>query len=187
MTTDAGITVAAEDGSTYNFGEKQKVRKHSSISPDGTIVTKFVFRNGAVRAHETAPGSALYARLAQHGADQKFGDEFAGMGDDVDDFVLAFEAMSKRFDRGEWSEKRESDGLAGTSMLQRALVEYLGKTLEEVKDRLSKTDNKVKAVMAKQPEVAAIINRLKAERDAKKGVKPEDANAALESVFGPQG
>jgi hypothetical protein len=175
--------VTGEDGNVYEFSEKAKVKKQSYITDDGVIVTKFVFRNGAVRTHKTQPGDALLKRLAMHGADQKFGDEFAGV-DDVEDCVLAFDSMSGRLARGEWSERKAGEGVAGTSLLARALSEHTGKSLDEVKAKLKDADPKVKAAAARQPKVAEIIARLKAERDAKKGVTAVDAEAAVSEIFG---
>lgn len=177
------IKVSAEDGNTYEFGEKAKVKKQSYKTDDGVLVTKFVFRNGAVRTHKTPLGDKMIAQLALHGADQKFGDEFAGV-DDVDDCVLAFEAMSARLERGEWSERKAGEGVAGTSLLARALSEAYNKPIEEVKAKLRDSDPKVKAAASRQPKVAEIINRLKAERDAKKGVTPQDAESAVNAIFG---
>jgi hypothetical protein len=180
--TEKKVTqVAAEDGNTYEFGEKAKVKKLSSLE-GSTAVIKFVFRNGAVRSTQFAPDHALFARLAQHGADQKIGDEFAGL-DDPEDCVAAFEGIAARLQAGEWSEKRASEGLAGTSMLARALAEVTGKPLAEVKERLAKTPKEQKAAIGKQKAVAAVIERLKAERDAKKGTAV-DADAALEAFVG---
>lgn len=177
------VKISAEDGQSYEFGEKAKVKKQSYVTDDGVIVTKFVFRNGAVRTHMTQPGDKMIARLAAHGADQKFGDEFAGV-DDVEDCVLAFESMSSRLSKGDWSERKAGEGVSGTSLLARALAELKGRPLDEVKAKLKDADPKVKAAAARQPDVAAIINRLKAERDAKKGVTPADAAQAVDAIFG---
>ena len=174
--------ITAEDGVQYEFGEKAKVKKQSTVTDDGVVVTKFVFRNGAVRVHKTSD-QKLILRLAQHGGDQKFGDEFAGT-DDVEDCVMAFEAMSARLDAGEWSERKAGEGVAGTSMLARALAEFGKRDLAEVKELLKKADPKVKAAAAKKPEIAAIINRMKAERDEKKGVTPQAAEEAVAAIFG---
>jgi hypothetical protein len=182
MSEERKVTaVVAEDGQTYEFGEKAKVKKLSST--EGTqVVVKFVFRNGAVRSTAFSADHPLFVRLAQHGADQKIGDEFAGL-DDPEDCVAAFEGISARLQAGEWSEKRQSEGLAGTSLLARALAEVTGKSLAEVKERLAATPKEAKAAIGKQKAVAAVIDRLKAERDAKKGVQV-DADAALAAFAG---
>lgn len=176
--------VQAEDGGLYEFGEKAKVKKQSQVKEDGTVVTKFVFKNGVVRTHVTAPNSPVYSRLASHGADQKFGDEFAGL-DDVEDCVEAFDAMSARLAKGEWSEKRQGDSMAGVSLLARALVIVSGRPIDEVRAKLSALDQKTKTAISQQPAVAEQIVKIKAERDAKKPQKEGvDPNAALEAFLG---
>ena len=176
------ISVTSTEGKVYEFSQRAKVKKDSYIAPDGTIVTKFVFRNGQVREAALARDSALFAKAAAHGMDQKYGDEFAGL-DDVEDCIEAFDNLSARIGRGEWSEKRVSDGMAGTSLLVRALAEVSGATVESIKAKLSTVDAKQKQALSRQTKVATVISRLKAERDAKKG-KVEDADAALASFLG---
>ena len=174
--------VQAQDGKTYEFSARSKVKKDSYIAPDGSIVTKFVFRNGQVREATLPRDSNLFAKAAAHGMDQKYGDEFAGL-DDVEDCIEAFDNLAARIGRGEWSEKRVSDGMAGTSLLVRALAEVSGATVDQIKAKLSAIDPKQKQALARQTKVAAVISRLKAERDAKKG-KVEDADAALAEFLG---
>ena len=180
--TEKKVTqVVAEDGATYEFGEKAKVKKQSSTDGSKGVV-KFVFRNGAVRSTSFDPSHPLFVRLAQHGADQKIGDEFAGL-DDPEDCVAAFEQISERLQAGEWTEKKQSEGLAGTSMLARALAEVTGKPLAEVKAKLAATPKEMKAAIGKQKAVAEVIERIKAERDERKGTKV-DAEAALAAFMG---
>ena len=126
--------------------------------------------------------SALFVKAAAHGLDQKYGDEFAGL-DDVEDCVEAFEALAARISRGEWTEKRVSDGMAGTSLLVRALAEVSGKPLDEVKAKLADATKEQKAAVSRQAKVAAVIAKLKLERDTKKG-KAVDADAALSELLG---
>lgn len=133
--------------------------------------------------------SALFVKAAAHGLDQKYGDEFAGL-DDTEDCIEAFDALAARIAKGEWSEKRVSDGMAGTSLLVRALVEVSGgsKTVEQIKAVLADMDKETKQALSLQSEVAKVIARLKEERQAKKA-KPaaeaaEAANAALAKLLG---
>jgi len=175
-------SVTAQDGKSYEFGARAKVKKESYITEDGSIVIKFVFRNGAVREHKISRDDALYPKYACHGGDQKFGDEFAGL-DDVEDCIEAFEGLSMRLAKGEWSEKRVSDGMAGTSLLVRALAEVSNKPLNEVKDKLSAASKEQKQALQRQTKVAAVIARLKAEKLEKSG-KAVDADAALAEMFG---
>jgi len=159
------------NGTTYEFSDRQKVHKDSVVTETG-IMTKFIFRNGEVREHFTPHGSAIYARAALHGLDQKFGDEFAGE-TDVEDCVEAFESLSERLARNEWREKK-AEGVSGTSMLLRALIEYTGKGKEELKAALRLKTAAQKKALSAQKDIAKIIARLKAER----GEKPVDQKAA---------
>src|SRR6185369_4077604 len=91
------------------------------------------FRNGETRMFEVPAG--LLLQFAGHGAEQKLGDETAGV-DDVDDMTLAVDELIDRLNKGEWSMRREGTGVAGTSVLMRALVEYSGKSIEQIKEYL---------------------------------------------------
>ena len=51
-------------------------------------------------------------KFAAHGAEQKLGDEIAGL-EDVDDCVIAIDSLIDRLYNGEWSVKREAGGMAG--------------------------------------------------------------------------
>lgn len=169
--------------SVLEFGAKEKVKKMSSVKPDGAIEVKFAFRNGQVRTFDMGPADPLYSRAAMHGLDQKFGDEFAGLAD-PDDCVLAFEDLATRIGSGEWNMARQSDGMAGVSILAKALVRLTGKTIEQVKEGLKSLTAAQKAALRKQPAVAKVINELEEEREARKPTdKRIDADALL-SQFG---
>ena len=170
-TTSAPHKVHAHNR-TYEFSDRQKVQKESEVATSGDIVTKFIFRNGEVREHITPISSPIFARAALHGLDQKFGDEFAGE-TDVEDCVEAFEALSERLNREEWREKK-AEGVSGTSMLLRALMEYTGKGKDELKTALRVKTAAQKKALSAQKDIAKIIARLKAER----GEKPVDQAAA---------
>jgi len=58
--------VQMDDGSTIKFPGKRRLLKESEIAADGTIVTRFAFRNGEVRTFTLAPGADLLA-LRHHG------------------------------------------------------------------------------------------------------------------------
>lgn len=179
------VSVSAQDGNQYVFSDRQKVKKLSEVTPD-SIVTKFVFRNGQVRQHVTPLGDASkVSQLAAHGADQKFGDEFSGL-DDPDDCVMAFEKLSQRLANGEWSEKRQSDGLAGTSLLLRAVVQVTGQSPDQVKALLDSLPGEDKKALKRQSEVASAIAAIQSARDSKAAAKGKlpDANAVLAKIKG---
>lgn len=164
-----------ETANGYTFGERQKVKKESYIKDD-SIVIRFVFRNGTVREHVFPLTSPLLHRAAMHGLDQKFGDELAGLYD-VEDCIEAFDELSQRISQGEWSERRQSTGLSGTSLLAQALSEVGNMPIDVVKGRLAKLSREQKNLLAKQKDVAARIIQLKAERAARQA--NEDAQEEL--------
>ena len=159
-------------GVVYEFSDRQKVQKRSQILENGTVLVRFIFRNGEVREHFMQRDDALYAKSALHGLDQKFGDEFAGE-QDVEDCIEAFEGLSERLANGNWSE-RKAEGVSGTSLLLRALLEFTGKDKETLKAALKQKTPAQKKALSAQKDIATIIARLKEER----GTKPVDEAAA---------
>jgi hypothetical protein len=129
----------------------------------------------------------LYAQCARHGLDQKFGDEFAGE-NDVEDCILAFEELSQKLVEGKWTD-RKTDGIGGTSILLRALVEYRGvkglpNDVDLVKSMLKEKTPAQKIAMRAAKELAPIIQRLEEERAAKgKKITPEQAENELASML----
>lgn len=163
-------TITLTDGSVVDFGEKAKVIKRSYIAEDGTLVVNFAFQNGEVREFRMEPGHPLLARAALHGLDQKFGDANAGL-TDVEDCIAAFEDMAERIGRGDWTEKREGSGLAGVSVLAKALVEVTGKSLEEVKEFLKQASAAEKQAMRRIEPIASVVQRIEAERGSRSSKK----------------
>lgn len=167
--------VTMEDGRVVSFSGKRKLLKESIIDDSGVLV-RLDFRNGRV-INFIVP-SNLTNQFAAHGAEQKLGDETAGT-DDVDDMVLDVESLVKRLEAGEWTQKREGGGMSGTSVLLRALVEFSGKTVEQMKLFLqgdpSSTDpnkqraktNAEKMALRNSPQLKGIVERLESEKTAK--------------------
>lgn len=176
--------VTMKDGSTVSFGERQKVAKQSYIAEDGAVVIKFAFANGEHKEFRIEPSHALFARCAMHGLNQKFGDANASL-DDVEDMLEAFDDVAKQITNGEWNEKRGGDGLAGVSVLAKALVEVLGKSRDEVKALLSPLSAAEKQVLRKTEPIASVVRRIEAERDTKSAKKQGvDGSALLAKLTG---
>lgn len=170
-------TVKMADGREVQFAGKRKMLKESD--PE-TLTTRFDFRNGVTLSF-TIPDS-LVRLFAVHGAEQKLGDETAGV-DDVDDMVLAVEGLADRLTKegpDGWTIKREGGGFSGTSILLRALVEHSGRTPEQVKEFLSNKTQAEKMALRSSPRLKPIIDRLEAEK-ASKGSKV-DADALLNAL-----
>lgn len=167
-------TVTMTDGRIVDFAGKRKLLKESLQSADGKVQVRLDFRNGETRLF-TIPDNML-AKFAAHGAEQKLGDEIAGL-QDTDDCVIAIDELIDRLYNGEWGVKRESNGMAGTSVLVRALVEHTGKTVEQIKAFLSGKSQAEKVALRNNPKVKPIVERIEAEK-ASKGSKV-DTDAML--------
>lgn len=179
-------TVKMDDGRVVDFPGKRILQKESFVSAEGKVSVRLDFRNGETRTF-TVPDE-LMAKFAAHGAEQKLGDEIAGLkGEggkeaDIDDKILAIDELMDRLNRGEWNVKKEANGLAGTSVLIKALVElYAGKkSVEEIKAFLKPKTQAEKLAMRNSARVKPIVERLEAEK-ASRGAKV-DADALLNEL-----
>lgn len=165
-------TVTMTDGRVVDFAGKRKLLKESSVSADGKVQVRLDFRNGETRLF-TLPDNLLN-KFAAHGAEQKLGDEIAGL-TDTEDCVLAVDELIDRLYNGEWSVKREANGMAGTSVLVRALVEHTGKTVEQIKQFLNGKSQAEKVALRNNPKIKPIVERIEAEKASKKANVDTDA------------
>lgn len=173
MKKEAAVeTVTMADGRVVEFAGKRKLLKESLQDADGNVQVRLDFRNGETRLF-TIPSSML-AKFAAHGAEQKLGDEIAGL-NDVDDCVIAVDELIDRLYNGDWSIKREASGMAGTSVLVRALVEHTGKTVEAIKGFLSGKSQAEKVALRNNPKIKPIVERIEAEKAAKSSKVDTDA------------
>jgi hypothetical protein len=165
--------VQMKDGRSVDFVGKRKLLKESIFAENGEVSVRLDFRNGETRTY-TIPES-LTAKFAAHGAEQKLGDETAGI-DDTDDMVLAVDELIGRLTGPEgWSTRREGSGMAGTSVLLRALVEFSGKTTEQVKEFLTGKSQAEKLALRNSAKLKPIVDRLEAEKAAKGAKVDTDA------------
>lgn len=168
-------TVSMTDGRLVDFAGKRKLLKESyTDSADGKVKVRLDFRNGQTRLFSIP--DALVARFAAHGAEQKLGDEIAGV-DDVEDCVLAVDDLIDRLYNGEWGVKREGNGMSGTSVLLKALVESTGKSVETIKEFLKGKSQAEKVALRNNPKIKPIVDKIEAEK-ASKGSKV-DTDALL--------
>jgi hypothetical protein len=105
-------------------------------------------------------------QFALHGAEQKLGDEIAGL-KEIDDAVMAVDELIDRLYNGEWGVKREASGMAGTSVLARALVEVTGKPIEKIKEFLKAKTQAEKIALRADARIKAVVDRLEAAKVAK--------------------
>src|SRR3990167_3022738 len=158
------------DGRTVEFAGKRKALK-SSWFEGGEVRVRVDFRNGETRTL-TVP-AALVEKAACHGGEQKYGDSYAGV-EDVDDMIEAVEKVQENLTRGDWSARVEGSGVAGTSVLLRALMEYTGKVKEDVKAFLEGKTQADKLALRNSTRankacvsMKAIVERLEAEKASK--------------------
>ena len=84
------------------------------------------------------------------------------------DAVEAIDQLMQRLDAGDWTKEREGGtGLAGASILTKAMVEFTGTSPQQVRDYLSKLDNKTKVALRNSPELGPIVKRLEDEAKAR--------------------
>ena len=157
-------TITMEDGRIVDFPGKRKLQKEAQVTPEGKVQVRLDFKNGQTRLF--AIPDNMQAKFAAHGAEQKLGDEIAGL-EDIEDCVLAVDELIDRLYNGEWGVKRESSGLAGTSVLARALVEHTGKTAEQIKAFLGTKSQAEKVALRNNPKIKPIVERIEAEKAAK--------------------
>ena len=177
-------TVKMDDERLVDFPGKRQLLKSSTITEDGKVEVRLDFRNGETRLFTIPP--ALILQFAAHGAEQKLGDEIAGLKDpsggeaSIEDKVLTIDALMERLERGEFNVRREGNGMAGASVLIRALCELRGKSVAEVKAFLEPKSHAEKLALRDVDAVKAIIQRLEAEKASK---RPSIDGEALLSEF----
>lgn len=174
-------TVTMKDGRVVDFVGKRRLLKESSVTADGKVQVSLDFVNGETRVF-TIPDSLLL-KFAAHGAEQKLGDEIAGV-EDTDDAVLAMDELIDRLYNGEWGVARDKSGLAGASILLRALVETTGQTADNIKAFLKDKTAAQKAALRVNAKIKPVVDRLEAEKAAKSTKKTQaiDTDALLDGL-----
>lgn len=177
-------TVTMDNGDIIEFTGKTKMLKSSKIDAEaGTVVTRLDFINGETRYLNITP--SLMLRFAAHGAEQKLGDEIAGV-KDVEDAIVGIDELLDRLEKGEWNVKRDANGLSGASILMKALIEMTGRAKADVKAFLIGKSHAEKVALRTNSRLKPIIDRLEAEKAAT--AKPKgpqvDTDALLAGLDG---
>lgn len=179
-------TVTMQDGRTVDFPGKRKLLKEN-VEVDGVPGVRLDFINGESRVVLITVGKSdsnqngLLAELAQHGLKQKLGDECAGV-EDIDDQVLAVDDLIDRLNAGDFNQQRAADGMAGASILLKALMEKTGKSKETIQAFLQGKTPAEKKALRNAPGVAEIVQRLEAEKAANSKGAKVDAEALLSQL-----
>jgi hypothetical protein len=170
--------VKMQDGREVEFVGKRSLLKETIIDREkGEVAVRLDFRNGETRTFVVP--TAMILNFAGHGAGQKLGDETAGV-KDIDDAVLGVDELIERLNRGEWTTRREGSGMAGTSVLMKALMEFSNRTAEQVKQFLTGKTQAEKLSLRNSPKIRPIVERIEAEK-ANKGEKV-DTDALLSTL-----
>jgi hypothetical protein len=177
------ISVAMDDGRTVDFAGKRKMIKSSTVSESGEVVVRLDFVNGETRSYNIV--AELMARFAAHGAEQKIGDEIAGV-EDVEDCVAAIDELLIRLEKGEWNAKRDSNGMAGTSILAKALIEMTGKSKDDIMKFLSSKTHAEKIALRTNPKLKPIVERLESEKTQRSNKKESIDSDALLAGLGDE-
>lgn len=175
-------TVSMDDGRLVDFAGKRKLLKEAFVK-DGKVSVRLDFRNGETRTF-TIPDTLL-AKFAAHGAEQKLGDEIAGL-DDIADCVEAVDQLMERLAKGEWTVKREGgQSLAGFSVLAQALAKARNLPMETVRAFLKDKTHEQKLALRNSPSIKPIIQEIEAEKAAKK--KPKENSVDTEALLAQLG
>lgn len=153
-------TVVMDDGRIVEFAGKRKMLK-TALVKDSVISVRLDFLNGESRTF-VLPESML-TKFASYGAEQKLGDEIAGL-TDIDDCVLAIDDLIEHLSAGSWLPSRGTDGLAGSSILARALHQHTGKPMADVKAFLSKKSMAEKLALRQNAAISPIVAAIEAEK-----------------------
>ena len=153
--------VKMQDGREVTFVGKRKLLKDTIIE-NGVVSVRLDFLNGETRTF--ACPDEMILKAAGHGLEQKLGDEVAGVSD-VDDQVIAIDELIDRLAQGQWSTQRQSSGVAGTSVLFKALQEaYPAKSAEDLKAFLKAKTQAEKLALRNSSRLKPIVERLEAEK-----------------------
>lgn len=176
------ITVRMDDGRDVAFAGKRKMIKETTIDAEkNEVVVRLDFVNGETR-YFNVPAS-LMLRFAAHGAEQKLGDEIAGV-TDADDCVATIDELLTRLDKGEWNIKREANGASGSSILVKALMELTGKTRAEISAFLSDKSHAEKMALRSNAKLKVIVERLEAEKASRSKKEGVDSDKLLGDLTG---
>lgn len=173
-------TVKMDDGRVVDFPGKRRLQKESIIGHAGEVQVRLDFRNGETRLFTVPPD--MLTRFAAHGAEQKLGDQIAGLKGkdgaeaDIEDAVFAIDELMERLSRGEWSTPSNGNSMAGVSVLAKALVEHTGQSVAQVKEFLSKRTHAEKTALRANPKIKPIVDRLESEKAARSTGKAASVN-----------
>lgn len=156
--------VSMTDGRLVTFTGRKRLDKTLITEPSPGV--RLDFLNGETRTFLVP--AELLNHAAAHGVSQKLGDEISDI-TDIEDAIEAVDQLMARLAKGEWRAKAEggAGGMAGASILAKALVKVTGQPIAVVREYLSSLDNRTKAALRASAEVGPTVQRLEAEKAAR--------------------
>lgn len=140
-----------------------KLSKEALFEDNGSLLSlELTYADGTTRS--VMPPAALLPQAAAFGFLAKLGG-LGEAGEDLSALKAEVEDLIAQWNRGEWRQRAE--GGSGTSIIQKALMEYRGKTANEIRDFLATKTMQQKEDMKRIPGLAPIVARLEAEAAAK--------------------
>ena len=139
---------------------------------EGTLTIKWADGTQFIVDEATlTPDMRLAATL--HGLSQKLGDSYANVKGDLAQAKDNAEEVWSAIQAGDWNRKASGDG----GIIAEAVAEVQGITKAEAAETLRKQDDATKRKIAKHPQVAKIVARIKLERAEKAAANAEDSSA----------
>lgn len=163
---------------------KRQSAIEAMVSPEQGLLN-LTFANGRkINLHVSELREEIRAMALLHGLKQKLVDAAAisrnpdtGKSATVDDKYAAVAEVYQRLIDGNWNAPREGGGQLG--LLVTAMVEFSGKPADVVKTWLDGKSDAEKKALSLNPKVAAIINRIRAERAKADGIDSDDLLSEL--------
>lgn len=173
----------------------QKKDIEANIENDGTLV--LAFRHGEIlRIHPETLNPEIQRMAMLHGLKQKLVDAAAISRDTATGraatIATKYEAVKEIFDRitGEnpsWNKPRAGGAGGQGGLLARAIARYANVPVEAAKAHLERLTDAQKQALRVAPQIAAIINELRAESAKPTGIDTDALLDGLGGEFPPDG
>ena len=170
-----------------------EVRRNGTGMPVALVITVDGHEPLTVKVDRLDPGIA--AEAAYHGLKQKLIDAAAlerdehgrpaSAADKYNAILAVYERITDR-DDPQWNGRAEGDGTSGAGLLVRAVAEATGQSVADVADVVKSWDKKTQAAMRADPTIKPIIDRMKAEQEAKRATAAKatvDTGALLQGLL----
>jgi len=144
---------------------RRKLTKHTDPAR-GTVTLTVVGQEPITVRLDDLP-EEIIRRAALHGIAQKLGDAVAGAsarGDTAADMANTITALADRLREGRWN----AGATAGGGLLAEAIAALTGRDPGTVRAKLADMSEEDKKALAKRPDVAAMVARIRAERLAER-------------------